>query len=880
MKPFIRILKKLFSRKHNYKVVNGDELRLEFKTRYHNFKLLLHANNRALENMAELEKASQGMEPFGMPFIKAKSTAACVDVFRMIQNLDELTHGKYAVLNDKFHGIERKISEIITPEFVAGETSLIIHFSAMLKESDSLVGSKMSKLGEVKNEIGIRVPDGFVITAAAYQKFIAHNDLQIEIDRRFQSADFNDLAMLDKICTEIRKLVIKARIPDELVKAIEKAARQLEKTKSKNAGLALRSSAVGEDLSRTSFAGQYHSELNVKPDNILRAYKQVISSKYSLPAVTYRYNCGFKDEDAHMCVGCMEMIDAVSGGVIYSRNPIDTGDDSTIVNSAWGLPKSVVEGNVASDQFTVPRNSALDAIQQKINEKQLKYTCSSHEGVSSSLLPDEVKHLPSLNQEQVSVLAKMAVSLEDYFGSPQDIEWAIARDETVYCLQCRPLQQTSVQKKDLVPMELPKNEAVLLRGEIAGSPGVACGSVYLVAKNADVLKFPPGAMLVTKQALPKWAPLLSRAAAVITEQGSFAGHLANVAREYGIPALFNVKRATEKLQNGDLITVDAEKCQIFNGRIKTLLIHKKKKKNMMASSPVYETIKDINKMIVPLNLLNPDSAEFKPINCKTLHDITRFIHEKSVHEMFNFGSKHKFSERSSKQLVYKVPMQWWILNLDDGFKEEIRGKYVHLENIISIPMLALWEGIIAIPWEGPPPIDGRGLMSVMFQATTNTALNTGLRSHYSEKNYFMITRNFCSLTSRLGFHFSTIESMVSDKLEENYISFRFKGGAADYHRRIKRIVFLGDILEDYDFNITIKEDILIARLENIEPSAIIIHLMILGYLTIHTRQLDMIMSNTASVNFYRARFQRDITTIINNQTDDPDSWANNPENIF
>ncbi len=880
MKPFKQLIKKLSTRKDRQEVVNGEELRLEFKSRYHIFRLLLHSNNRALENMAALEKALQGMQPFGMPFIKAKSTAVCVNVFRMILSLGELSPGKYNGLEDRFQLLEKNISSILSPKTLLDDARLVIPFSEISQEIVGLVGNKIAKLGEVKNNIGLKVPDGFGITSTAFHKFIAHNNLQTEIDRRFQSADFSNLETLEIISSEIRELVIKAEIPGDVVMAIKEASQRLEDRNSQAFSLALRSSALGEDLAKTSFAGQYHSELNVKRENILQAYKQVVASKYSLPAVTYRYNHGLKDEDAHMCVGCMVMVDAVAGGVIYSQNPVDTGDDRIIINSAWGLPKSVVDGNMASDQFMVPRNFPGNGLQQKIKEKQYEYTCSSEEGVSSQPLADEKKNLPSLSQQQISTLAKMAVKLETYFNSPQDIEWAIASDLTVYCLQCRPLRQSDKGKNDPLPIEPLTDIPVRLSGDIAGSPGAASGPVFLVMKNADVVRFPEGAVLVAKQALPKWAPLLNRASALITEQGSFAGHLANIAREYGIPAVFNVKEATEKLQNDELITVDAETCQVYNGKIDTLLVNKETKINTMVGSPVFDTINDISRLIIPLNLLDPDSAKFIPPNCKTLHDITRFIHEKSVLEMFDFGSKHQFSERSSKQLIHKVPMQWWILNLDNGFKEEISGKYVRLENIASIPMLALWEGIVAIPWAGPPAIDGKGLMSVMFHATTNTALNTGTRSRYIEKNYFMITRNFCSLSSRLGFHFSTIQSMVSDKLEENYISFQFKGGAADFQRRIKRIMFLGDILEENDFDIRIKEDILTARLENREPDVIVTHLMILGYMTIHTRQLDMIMSNMSSVNFYREKFRQDIGAIIKKQTDEPESLANSLKNHF
>ena len=855
--------KKFFIKKPKLSAVEVEELRIAFKERYHSFKLLLNANNKAIEIMADMERALQGQQLFGMTFIRASCTAVSVNVFSMIKNIDTLAQGKYAELNTRFIDVQQKIESVISKKKSIRDERLVIPINDVDKEMSDFVGNKMANLGEIKNKLQIKIPIGFVITSTAYEKFIKENDLQAEIDRCFQSADVDNIEKLFTLSSEIQQLIIKSRIPDDLVDAIKHAYNKLESDTKGKVTLALRSSALGEDTQESSFAGLYRSELNVSFDSIFHAYKEILASKYSLQAVTYRLNRGFKDEDISMCVGCMCMVDAVAGGVIYTRNPVDIADDSIFINSAWGLPKSVVDGSGACDLFEVSKKLPREIIRKKVNAKELEFICLPEEGVCRMELTGDKKDLASIDDKRILDLAELSAKIEKHYALPQDIEWAVAEDGSIYILQCRPLKQMEMLKTDFSEPEFKAiNDTVIVRGGITANPGAASGEVYLVDKGIDMLGFPQGAVLVTRQALPIWASLLNRSAAVITEQGGFAGHLASVAREFGVPALFGVPDATDRLNHGELVTVDADTLTIYKGKIESLLVKSGPKKYLMQGSPVYETLKQVSGLIIPLNLIDPDSPYFRPANCKTFHDITRFIHEKAVFEMFNFGKEHDFSEKSSKQLFYKIPMQWWILNLDDGFKEKIDSKYVKLENIVSIPMRAFWDGFSAIPWDGPPAIDGKGFASVIFQSTTNRNLIPGLRSTYAARNYFMISKNYCSLSSRMGYHFSILEALVSERSMENYISFQFKGGAADHQRRLRRVHFIAEILQEQGFRVDVREDNLIARVEGHDMDYMKKRLEILGYLTLHTRQLDMIMNNNAALNHYRLKIENDIQNVL------------------
>ncbi|MBN2058893.1 MAG: pyruvate, water dikinase [Deltaproteobacteria bacterium] len=857
------VFKGLFSKEKGHGETNIEELRVAFTARYHHFKLLLNANRKALEIMSEMEEALRGTEPFGMTFIRSRCTGVSTNVWQIIYNLNELAPGKYKVLYGRFKEIQREINPFLRPVIPIESGPLVVSLESVDRDLTDLVGGKMAKLGEIGSKIGFTIPDGFAVTSVAYRRFMEYNDLQTEINRLIQATETEDSTYLYEVSNSIQHLIMQSPIPPDIEKAIREHYSILEEKAGKNVKVAMRSSALGEDMPGSSFAGQYRSELNVSCENIFQAYKEILAGKYSPTAMNYRIDRGLRDESVAMCVGCLEMVDGVSGGVTYSSNPLGNLEKHIVVSSVWGLPKPVVDGSSTSDLYLVSREKPMNILRSIISEKDQKYVCYPDEGICRMDITGDIGRLPSLTEEQVVEVAGMALELEEYYGMPQDIEWAITEEGIITILQCRPLMQATIQERG-ISKDITISDSIpdLMKGGFTASPGAASGPVFIVKKDADILRFPEGAVLVTDQSLPRWAVLLNRASALVTAKGAITGHLANVAREYNVPAIFGLEGATERLINDQIITVDADGRSIYEGHIDSLLMKKSRPRNLMEGSPIFEALKNASQFIIPLNLLDPDSPEFKGENCKTFHDITRFCHEKVVIEMFKFGKDHHFPERSSKQLYIKVPMQWWVLNLDDGFNKEVEGKYVRIEDISSIPMLALWEGITAFPWEGPPPVDGKGFMSVMFQATSNPALVTGVRSRYGDRNYFIISRDYCSLSSRLGFHFSIVESVVSERVPENYISYQFKGGAADDARKAKRVAFIREILEDYGFRVEVTNDHLLAHFEGFEPEIMKERLKILGYLGIHTRQLDMIMSNDSSVSYYKNKIMNDIRILI------------------
>lgn len=830
-----------------------------FESRYHSLRLLLAANNKALDTMAEMEGAAFGDRVFGMEFVRSRCTAVGVSVFSMIRNLDALAPEQYGELFAAHEAIQGRIQSLLSSRGTPEVAPLVLRISDVDRLSANTVGAKMANLGEVHNLIGLRVQPGFAITNAAFDLLLDANDLRPEIDRLIQTADHERPDEIFRLSSRLQQLVVKAEVPAALGDAVATAYEELAETVGGRPSVAMRSSAIGEDSREASFAGQYRTELNVLPEHLLDAYRDVVASKYTPQAMQYLLQRGLRDDQIPMAVGCIAMIDARTGGVAYTGNPFDPGDRRIIINAAPGLPKAVVDGRLAADEFVVSREEPLVVVERRIASKEARLILDPVEGVAREDLPESERGTPSLSDDEALRVAETALRLDRHFDQPQDIEWALDRDGQVVVLQTRPLQQAEPAEGSA----LRKGAGdPLVTGGICVSPGAAAGSVVRVELDSDALRFPDGAVLVVSYPLPKWAALLPRAVAVVSAEGGIAGHLATVARENGIPGLFNVPDLAA-LTEGAEVTVDADGRAVYAGVESSLLEGRPERRPVMAGSPVHETLVKTLQHIAPLYLLDPDDLGFQPSACQTLHDITRFCHEKAVREMFDFGKNHRFPKHASKQLHYNVPMQWWVLDLEDGFTHEVTGKYVRLNEITSRPMLALWEGMVAVPWEGPPAMSGRGFASVLFEATRNPALATPFRKPYAQQNYFMISKSFMNLQSRFGFHFAAVEAVIGDRDHENYLSFSFKGGAADLERKSARVRFICEILGERGFSVAAREDHATARLAGLPAAKMADKLEIVGYLIMHTRQLDMIMADPTAVARYGDKIRADLDGLEN-----------------
>src|SRR5208337_1172050 len=338
--------------------------------------------------------------------------------------------------------INSQIKESLGGEKVIPESGYISFYSQVTKEMVDWVGGKSASLGEVLNRANLPIPEGFAITTRAYEAFLTHNDLAAEINKCQMALDPQEPQTYKQVSDGIQQLILQAQMPPALETAILGAFEQLATRSGSPESLrvSMRSSAIGEDDPETSFAGQYLSLLNVSKGQLLRAYKEVVASLYTPRAISYRLNKGIRGEDTAMSFACLEMVESVASGVMYSRHPFNPLEDQVLISAVWGLGPYAVEGVITPDTYQVAKDDRLNLLKAEISHKSVQLVSSPDGGLNEIPVPPEIQDKPCLTPEQVEILAGYAVKLEEHYRAPQDVEWALDRQGRLLILQSRPLQ--------------------------------------------------------------------------------------------------------------------------------------------------------------------------------------------------------------------------------------------------------------------------------------------------------------------------------------------------------------------------------------------------------------------------------------------------------
>ncbi len=836
-----------FRRKKRPPAETGEDF---FKKKYQSFKSLLDANNEALELMSRLETVAAGDFVFDRQFIRSKSEAILELCKKIIDELNALGDNRYTALIPVYERIKSRIMQELAEAPPPVRRAWTLPLSQVDRRLLAEVGGKNANLGEIRNRLQLPTPEGFVVTAEAYRQVLAENDLAPLLERMFGELDPENLADLTEKSRFLREKLGQARIPLRLSEEVNRCYEELTKALGRPPRLALRSSGLYEDQ-EYSFAGQFLTKLNVSLSEFFPAYLEILASQWSPTALVYLSQRGLVRRELAMSVGCLAMVPARASGVLFTEDPAGGREGVMVVEAAWGLGPTVVEGTLIPDRYLLSKEGEL--LEQHISPKPFRLGAAPlDEGLITEAVPDSESRQPALTPEELLLLGRYGRRLEQYFGEPQDIEFAVDQDGKVFILQSRPL--TVAWPRQPVPSPEPLREhEVLIDHGTAACLGVAAGPAFVVERDEDLARFPPGAVLVARYTSARYGSIIHKAAALVVDIGSATSHLAILAREFKIPALVDTEKATQVLHTGQEITVDADHHRVYQGRVAELLKAGTQRETRLTETPLYTALRRVMRWITPLNLTDPKLTDFTPEACRTLHDLTRFAHQMGIAEMFELGEQARRQEAYMVRLKTPIPLNLYLIDLGGGLREGLRSSYVSPEDILSVPMRALWRGIShpEVSWAGPISIDMKGLYSVVSRSL---AAPTPEQADFWLRTLAIISRNYMNYSSRLGYHFATIDAYVSEVRNDNYISFRFKGGAADEYRRGLRARFLGAILEKLDFVTEITGDLVVARLGKYPQPLMEEKLDMLGRLMACARQRDMVMGDAKIVDWYIQAF--------------------------
>lgn len=812
------------------------------RAKYNNFRELLSLNNDCLELLAGLQEDLQYVPP-SHDVLGERVDAVCSGATRITQTLAKLTGNRYDSLLASVQDQRQEVEGFLAARGELLKPKLSVWLSEIDASAVAEVGGKAATLAEVKNKLGLSVPDGYVLTTEAYYQFCGL-PLWASVRDTLRNADPGNLEELQEISAKLRDMVMSRPVPKAVEVDITARAQALHLG---DLGLAVRSSAVGEGGER-SFAGQYRSRLNVSPDKIVDTYRRVVAGRFSQRALVYRLSTGLLDVENPMAVLFLPVIRARAAGVMYTRDPRDPGNHTLWVTATFGLGLDLASGRTPADLFVVSHGRSHTVVDSSIVQKQEEVIPQPGGGLSRLSLDAARSRAPSLQPAELATLAELGVRIERHFDTPQDVEWVLDEDGRFWIVQTRSLAVVESSKRR--GGARPRGEPLVSGGRTV-YPGRISGRAYLASDRRTLRKTPKGAILFVRRASPEIVEVFPCIAGLVTEWGNVTGHTAVLLREFRIPSVFEMAGAFERIRAGDPVSLDAVRPSVYAGDLwppPTVWIPLSERYRSRLSDPISERF-------LKLNLLDPAAASFRPFGCKSTHDVLRFCHEKAIEAMFTVNDTElERGQCRPMKLISKVPANLHVLDLGGGLAlEDPDTVDVTADQIVCRPFQALWKGVThpGVSWKREMPASFGDLASVMAGSLASTS--SAVRA-LGDRSYVLVAEEYMNFNSRLAYHFTLVDACVSDTTRNNYISFRFAGGGSTRHRRSLRACFVEACLDHYGYQADRRGDLVNAWFKRAPAAETEEKLDILGRLMACANQLDMYMTSHDAMMWYVEQF--------------------------
>ncbi|MDP3479775.1 MAG: PEP-utilizing enzyme [Desulfoprunum sp.] len=805
---------------------------------FNNFRRILFLNNAVLEDMARMEQALGGEYIFDKAFMETAVRTLSSRVHHVAYNLNALTGNGYIPLYDRYQDIRIILDDILAGSIRSLTGAPVLPLQAVGWELEPLVGINLVCLAELRHHPGCRVADGFIITTEGVQSLIRPILPVGEAERADASATEiragieEQLKMLlgDRQTMRFSVAITRIEGEAELINELGRFALVPDPDGSA-VKIIPESSFCGEDSeSATESLLKIISASPSPVDSPVSPY--VLCLEQIIRTVCANLEQGGKEPVGQLSVFVRSCPPAIISGIIHTRAASSGSLEGLRITA--NLP----DANDAGDTFLLRRTYPFDLIQSTITPRPAGYRFPDGRLATgeAAAISGFMRGSALIDSKMLKRLAETAMTLERMMGSPVAVHWE-CREEATCCitgLTPMPVILAEISDDDLA-REQEEAEILCRTGQMVQS-GIAAGRVVHVTDEMRPADFPAGAVAVARTASPQLTPVLQRAAAIITEYGTTTGHLATVARELRLPAIFGLPDALTLLPQGSEVTVDASETTIYRGILEMLLRHGAREMDLTPADPEYRTLRRLLRFIMPLNLIDPEAPNFSPHGCRTFHDIIHFCHEKAVDELAHFQERRPgLGAIRTRRMNLGVPMDIRVLDIGGGMTKSTTIEPGPGE-VRSAPLAVFLEGLL------DPKAWATELPTLAFRdIISSVPRSMGMLSAPLDslgENLAIVSHDYMNISLRLGYHFSVIDAHLGVDDSRDYVYFRFAGGLADPERRGRRAQFISKVLDAMEFKVSVKGDLVIGRLKLVDTAALQAAIGILGALTAFSRQRD------------------------------------------